>query len=119
MSNKITGRVTLKVNGAPLLSKRGATLDYGGVKRTPVIGSNQVNGYSEEIMAPTVHCTVSHNSDTSLEQFSNYVDETLLFETDSGHVYVLSQAFLTEPPKLSENEGDVSLSFAAVTCDET
>ena len=119
MSNKITGRVTLQVNGKNLLSKRGATLDYGGVKRTPIMGSNQVNGYSEEIMAPTVNCTISHTAATSLAELANYVDETLIFQTDVGRVYVLSQAFLTEPPKLAENEGDVSLAFAAVTCDET
>lgn len=115
---KITGRVTIKVNGKTLLSKRGATLDYGGVKRTPVVGSNQVNGYTEEIMAPMVNCTVSHTADTSLAELANYVDETLNFETDSGRTYVLSQAFLTDPPKLSENEGDVALAFAAVSCDE-
>ncbi|MDI3259696.1 MAG: phage tail tube protein [Sinobacteraceae bacterium] len=116
--NKVTGRVRIKVSGKLLLSKHGAELDFGGVKRTPIIGSNGIHGYSEETVAPTVTCSVSHRADTSLEELANYVDETLVFETDSGHSYVLAGAFLSESPKLMEREGEVRLAFAGISCDE-
>ena len=111
---KVTGRVTLQVDGQTLLSKHGATLEYGGVKRTAVVGPGGVIGYTEEMTPPMIHFELAHTADTSLDQIANWTDSTAIFATDSGHSYVIAQAFNMEPPKLAEKEGTITCSISGV-----
>ncbi|HXG47686.1 MAG TPA: phage tail tube protein [Methylomirabilota bacterium] len=114
---QITGRVYVKVDGDLLRSKQGAKLMYGGVRREAVIG-NQVDGFTEEAVAPEVECTISHAADTSLAKLAAIKDATLTFETDTGKTFVLRGAFLTDPPELTGGQGEVPLKFSAISCEE-
>lgn len=116
---QITGKATIKVDGRELRTADDATLDPGGVSREDVAGSGKVYGYSEsETKAPELECTVYHTADTSLAELAAITDATVIFETDTGVGFVLTGAWVKEPPKLKAKGGEIALKFGALTCEE-
>ncbi len=116
MSNKVHGLATITIGGKRQATKEGATLNIGGIEREPVIGDGGVLGYTEKHVPSTLECTVAYKDDTKLKDYQAMVDETILFESDTGREYILRGAFLTNSPKI-EKDG-VPLSFSAIDCDE-
>lgn len=118
MSQRL-GKAFVKVNGALLESMPGAKLNIGGKKRTPVIGANAVHGFSEEIVQSSVECEISVSKDTDIIALSKIDNATIIFECDTGQVFVCRESFLTEPPELTASEGGkVPLKFNGAPADK-
>jgi hypothetical protein len=113
---QVTGKISIRVDGQLIDSLPGATLNTGGVKREAKKGDNGVVGYSEEVVEPMVECTVAHTKSTDLTALNAITDSTITFECDTGTIYYVSGAFLTEPCALSK--GEVQLKFAGISCEE-
>ena len=110
--SKVTGRVTLKVNGDILLNKSGWTFNPGGVNRNSVNGDTGVHGFAEETRQSRAAGNITHTEALDLVSASkNWVDVTLLFETDTNQSYVVRGAWLTEPLELTAGEGETSVAF--------
>lgn len=112
---QIAGKVFISINGKRLRSKEGASLDIGGVAREPVLSDSGVDGYTEKNTAPKVSCKISLTDDIKLKELQSF-QGTLIFETDTGRVFTLQQAWCANPPKLEK--GEVSLEFDATECIE-
>lgn len=110
----ITGKATVRVDGAELLADVGATLNVGGASREAVLGPRGVQGYRETPAAPSLKVTVRHTGDTDLLAISRITSATVLFETDSGKAYLLRKAFVTEPPELAAGNGNFDLNFSCL-----
>lgn len=106
---KKTGRVTIKLDGAPLVSKPGASLQIGGVQREPDTSDQGQVFYKETIVHAMVNATMIHTSETDLLALRDFAGGTLNFECDTGVVYVIDGAFTTELGDLSNGEVDISL----------
>lgn len=119
MANQILGRVRLRKNGKEYLSKRGATLNIGGKKRNPIVGSQKVHGFSEELVAPELEFSISYDSATDLVELQNDTNATILFEPDVGKKWVLIEAFMTDPPSIKESDGEVDLKYSATSCEQS
>lgn len=117
--SQITGRAFIRVNGRQLKSRPGATMKLGGFNRTPVIGDDGVHGYTEEVVAPEISCTISHDEKTSLTDIANSTNDSVTFETDSGKTFVMSGSFLTAPPELNGQDGGVPLVYAGISTEES
>lgn len=116
MGNQVTGRVFVSVNGVRLRSKEGAKLNFGGVEREAVIGDDSVHGFMEKSVAPSIECTISHLADTSLKRLADIKDASVMFETDTGKVFNLRNAWSAKALELSK--GEVSMTFQGVGCEE-
>jgi len=116
MSGKITGIVTIRVDGQEIPSERGATLNPGGVNRTTKMAGKRVY-HNEEPVAPTLQCTVLHAEDLDLIELNKIRNATVLFECDNGQDYMLTGAFVTETQELNSGEGTFRLNMAARTCE--
>lgn len=115
---QVTGRVFIKVNGNLLRSKDGAKLvNISGVERTAVIG-NEVYGYAEKVVAPSIECTLSHTADLKLKDIAAMRDVTCTFETDTGTTYILRNAWCESALSLTAGEGDVECKFTGVAVEE-
>jgi len=115
-ANQCTGKAIIRVNGRELRSLDDSTLDPGGVKRDPVVGSGKVHGFKEETVPPQLECKVAHKADTDLVELGKIVDATIIFESDTGDTYILRDAFILEPAKLSAKDGTVELKFSGISC---
>jgi hypothetical protein len=113
------GKAFIKVNGQLLESMPGAKINVGGKKRNPVVGGNNVHGFAEEIVNSTVECEISVSKDTKVLDYAQMDNVTITFECDTGQTFVVKDAFLTEPPELTAQEGGkVPLKFAGQPADQ-
>ncbi len=116
---QLLGRAFIKLDGDLLRSNDGAKIDLGGAVRDPVVGSHTVHGYAEKIKEATVECEISLAKGDSLEPLRNTTDATITFECDSGQTYIVREAFLMEPPVVSEGDGGkIPLKFAGQPAEE-
>lgn len=111
-----TGRVFITIDGKRIRSKEGATLDTGGATRAAARSDAGVDGFTEAIGEASVDFTFNHRPDISIAEIHAIKDGTLLYETDSGSVFTLRQAWSATPPKMTK--GEVSCRFEAVECIE-
>ncbi|UXF57493.1 tail tube protein [Chromohalobacter phage YPCBV-1] len=116
MSGRITGVVTIRVDGQEIPSERGATLNPGGVNRTTKMAGRRPY-YNEEPVAPTLQCTVLHTEELDLIEMNTIRNATVLFESDNGQDYMLTGAFVTETAELNSGEGTFRLNMAARSCE--
>jgi len=118
MSQRL-GKAFIKWDGKLLESMPDAKISLGGVERNPVIGANNVHGFSEKIKESTLECEISVSTETSLDELANIADATITFECDTGQTYVMRNAFLTEPPQATAGDGGkVPLKFAGPKAEE-
>lgn len=112
------GRVFIKVNGQLLESMPGASLDIGGVNRNVVKG-NTVQGFAEEVHESMIECEVSVDKNSRPHDWAKWADVSLTFECDTGQCFIVRNAFLTEPPKMTGGEGGkVPLKFKGPPADQ-
>lgn len=110
---KLTGLATVKVNGATLRSKPGASLKVGGPIKKAESDSNGFAGHSvEEIKPGEVKCTLLHAGDTNLVTLQAISDATVIFETDSGQTYLVRQAGTEGEVELKGKEVEITFSGA-------
>lgn len=109
-----TGRVFISLNGQRIRSKEGASLNIGGPRRDAAVSDAGVDGFSESIVPPRVACKINHNPGISLKQLQDFKDGTLVFETDTGKVFTITEAWTAEPPEMTK--GEIDLVFQGVEC---
>lgn len=108
---KFTGVCIIKMDGATLRTKPGASLDFGGVNRTTQMANGSPEGYTEAGAASKVSGTILHGSDTDVAAIQDAVDVTLIFQCDSGPEYMVRSAHCTAPPVLTGGDGDLAVEF--------
>jgi hypothetical protein len=104
---KATGRVKVKIDGELLRSKPGASIQIGGVKRTPVpldVGFD----HKEEPVPAEVKCTLSHVGATDLRAIRAFENGTVTYETDNGPVYTVPNAYCADMGELKDGEVEVT-----------
>lgn len=115
---QLIGKATIKVGANTLPSMPGAKLNIGGTTRDPVIGATKVLGYSEKVVEASVECTVSLAKGQSLKAL-DFSDATVTFLADTGQVWSLANAFLTNPLEVTAQDGgSVSLKIVAERAEE-
>lgn len=106
---KLTGNATIRVDGEELLTDGKGTFNPGGMERDPKVGANQVNGYTEQYVAPELTVVVHHGEDTDIVRLSNITNATVIFRADTGQTYMLSKAFTKSPVPLDVGNGTSNL----------
>lgn len=115
---QLVGKVVIKVGGSQLNTMPGAKLNVGGTSRTPVVGATKVLGFSEAIKEPMIDCQVSLGKGQSLKSL-DFADATVSFICDTGQVFAMNHAFVTEPFELTAAEGgQIPLKISAESCEE-
>ncbi len=113
---QLTGRTFITIRGQRQRSKEGSTLRPSTINRDGQTADTGPAGYVESSVVPGVDFVIQHSSDISIKEMLAMTDETLLFDTDSGKSFVLSNAWCTGAVELSKNE--MSVKFQAMDCRE-
>ena len=105
--SQIQGRATIKKDGVALNTKNGATIALGGTPRAWVANDQRGGGYQEgETIPGSVTCTVLVDEDFRADGFDG-TGLTIEFVADNGLVFVVREAFLTDPLSISAGECEV------------
>ena len=110
MSGKISGVARIKIDGELTESMPGAELDIGGFKREMVAG-HTVYGYTEKVMPSELTMKIVWKNGTPIETFRNLTAGLITFESDNGVTYQISNCVCLDPPKLTDDKGEISLKF--------
>lgn len=113
MSTKITSRAVINAGSLSRLPiKEGAEINFGNLKREPVIGDDGPLGYSESYdSAPSVKVTIVHAKDTDEKAIAEFAGENLTIETNSGKTYTLKNAYTADPLSLNVKDGQLEVLF--------
>ena len=113
MSTKITSRGFLDAGSLGRLpTKEGATINFGNMKREPVIGDAGVLGYSESFEgAPSIKATIVHATATDETAIKNFTGENITLNTNSGKSYTLMDAWVGEALELTVKDGQLEVMF--------
>ncbi|MCY1292015.1 Phage tail tube protein [compost metagenome] len=97
------GKAYVRVDGETLRTLPGASLDAGGMERSPVKGSQEVYGFSEAVLESTIECEIAIAAgDDPVALHNRITNATVTFECDTGQTYMVRQAFSATPPKMTE-----------------
>lgn len=96
MGRAITGKVEIRIDGELIGTENQATLNPGGVNRSPESHGGRTY-YTEEDVPPELECTVQLTKEVDVIFLSNIVGATVLFEANTGQQFIMRQAFTTEP----------------------
>lgn len=101
-----------RINSLP-----GATFNPGGSKRDALVADNGVVGYTEEPVAPSCEFKIPNTANVDLNQLRNLTDVNVTIVDDNGRSWVISGAWMSEPPALSG--GEISCKMEGVSADPT
>ncbi len=97
---KSIGIVKVKMDGKLLHSKPGASHDPGGPVRSS-IESDQPGYFSESRKPSRTECDLVVDKDFSADELRRADDLTVIFESDTGQVWVTNHAYVTDPPVIT------------------
>lgn len=117
MTGKLFGRATIRADGQYLQTFEGATLDPGGVKRTPRPGANSAGGFTESMEPSKIECDVMMATGVSIASIQAIGDGTITFECDTGQTYVVNHGYCADPPQLG-GEGKLKCVFGGPPAEE-
>ena len=95
MSEQITGKVVIRVDGEVIRTENQATLTPDGINRNTERHGGETY-FTEEETPALLECTVLITEDTDVLALSNITGATVFFEADTGQQYILRNAFTTE-----------------------
>lgn len=90
----------------------GSTFDLGGQKRDAVVSDGGVEGYTEEPVPPSVQFKLANRSDLDMSVLRDLTDINVSIQDDNGKTWMIRDAWIAEPPKVSG--GEVDLQFIGV-----
>lgn len=112
-NNQVVGRATISLGALGTLeTEHGATLDPGGMKRTPKPADSGNVFFTVETAACLLACKALATVGVS-PLLLNFDSATVVFETDTGQRFMLVNAFSTDPAPLDAGNGTYDLKISA------
>lgn len=115
---KKLGILTVRVAGRSWDTKKGSTLDIGGIKREPRPGSRSTSGFTEEMVPSKLEVTLLVGEGDSLTDINKIVGETITAEADTGQTWIIRNAYSTDPAVITEGEGEAKVVFNGESAEE-
>lgn len=99
-------------NAGRLPTKEGGTINFGNLKREAVMGDEGVLGHTEEFdSAPFIKVTLVDTNALDKEKLKNFTSQTILYTTNSGQQFTLTDAWVGNPLELNVKEGKLDVEF--------
>lgn len=103
---QLLGAGQITIGGQTWRTRKGATLDAGGEKRTSRPGTlGRVNGYTKETVQSKLEVTVDIDSAFSIDQIRALEDVDWTYEADTGQIWSCPNSWSTDTVVIDENEG--------------
>ena len=117
-SNRIAGRIYVRVDGQLLWARGGWKVNYAKRTREGVVGQDGVHGYLEKPALPSVEGEITDRGELSLEKLDRIENGTVTVELANGKTYVLSEAWLRSDLSIETEEGKLLVKFEGMDINE-
>ena len=104
--------VNIEVNGTKLEVKETSSFDIGGIARASETGNTKIT-FSQKPLPAMVDVTIFVHQGLDIAAFNGMDDVTVVITTDTGHVYVMANAWTEESTVVSSKSGTLALKFVA------
>jgi hypothetical protein len=112
-NNQVVGRASISLGAlGQIETEHGATLDFGGMKRTPKPADSGNVYFTVETGVPELNCKALATSSVN-PLLLNFDSATVIFEADTGQQFMLINAFSTDPAPLDAGNGTYDLKISA------
>ncbi|CAI0743553.1 MULTISPECIES: phage tail tube protein [Serratia] len=112
----ILGEASIRVNGRELPTKGASTLDPGGYARTMHSGGGKNWGMSRKTTHPSIQLSLAADEDLDVIEIGKWENVTVMFEGNNGVSYMMTGAAAENPAKLSEDNGQIEVTFIGTRC---
>lgn len=109
MSNQVTGKVKIKIDGSVLKSENEATLDPGGTPREAASHGGKTY-FTESDSPPSLKFKILLTKDVDVTDIGKWVGKTATFIADTGQRYLLRNAFTVNVIEHGSTSADVEMS---------
>lgn len=107
-----TYTILIKVNGSTL-EARSVKVKFGTPTREPQLAAGVMGRhFTVKPEASMVSCTLLHRNGLSIEEINSWVGVTLVCESDSGPVYQIDGAYVSNAFELGDEGAGISIEFA-------
>lgn len=109
-----TGRVTIKLDGTPLRSKPGASMQMGGINRDHDMTDQGETLFKEKYVNGMMKCVMPHLTDTDVEKIRNFKNGTCQYTTDTNVTFTMAKASYSSSGELQNGELEVTFMGAPI-----
>ncbi|SER57071.1 Phage tail tube protein [Faunimonas pinastri] len=118
MAKRIAGIAYLFVDGTQYPLRGNFTVSPDAIERAGIAGQDSVHGYSETPRVPYISGDISLTEDISIETIRAVTNATVTAELANGKTYVLREAWCAAAMELNTRDGQTTVRFEGVSCDE-
>lgn len=118
MSNRISGVIFFKVDGAQYNAKGNFTYNLGRAKREAVMGSDTVHGYKETPQVAFIEGEISDSASLDLAKLVTLDGVTVTLELGNGKVIVLRDAWYAGEGTGNSEEANIGVRFEGLGAEE-
>ena len=110
----IGGMLYLEVNGARIDAKGEFTYGLGLPKRTPIIGADNVHGWSTEVQVPYIEGALTVTGTTDEKAICTLEGATATLQLQNGKVFVLTQACYAGEGNIKTKESEMAMRLEGI-----
>lgn len=109
MSNLVAKKLFFDIPAIGRVNAKDGTFNTGGSKRESVMADSGIVGYTEEPQAPTLSFKMPNTAGVDIDVLKDLTDINVNITDDNGKSWIMSGAWVDEPPELSGGEYDVKM----------
>lgn len=117
-SNRIGGLLSLLIDGVTYQARGNFIVTPSTVRREGVAGQDNVHGYVETPIVPSIKGDISIGNMLSVKQLEQITDSTAQVALANGRTYVLTDCWTTSAFAIDAHDGKVELELQGLTCQE-
>ncbi len=103
-NNRLAGTAYVTVNGITIMVAGDFKYSPADFKRESLIGMDGVHGYKESYTTPYISCKVRDSGGTSVKDFNNQTNVSLVVELANGKTIIGSGMWTVETQEVDSNE---------------
>jgi hypothetical protein len=112
------GVISITIDGSTEDCKALATIRPNDFMREAITGADGYHGTALKAAVPGADITITDRKGLDVAKLQNLIDTTVVIELANGKIWQLTNATVLDQVELTPEEGEISLVFAATSCEE-
>lgn len=116
--SKKAGTIYFNVDGTRQSAKGNFTYNLGGEQRSPIIGADEVHGYSSQPRVAFIEGMITDSSDTDVATLLALDDVTVTLELANGKTVILHESWYAGSGDVTTEQAEINVRFEGPRAEE-